>query len=735
MWKKQCILLVLTLFLSGLCACKAAEDTDRSGIVYVPKKINFTSDSAYLDGGCVIGENLYLLSHNEELSGDFGVMGQYSISRLPLDGGVAEEIASSQPFSEDSDLLSASIRAGTNRTICITEQIRNMTGSTAVFRQLDADGNEVFRYALGSLEAGTVSDLWRDGDGDIFVCCDKAVSVLDPSGTVQFSLQKASGEKFVVLSDGRVGLRTFGQDISGEVFTYLQVIDKTVQDWETYQLPPNCAVYTGKGADLFYYVEGDILNAWREGKGEPLLSWLDSGIDANTLAFFSVLDDGRIAAATYGETHRNSDMELSLLTAADASTLPPKITLTYGTMLLNPSERKAIVAFNNTSDKYFISVKEYADGVSHENGLLRLSTDIAAGNIPDILHVSTSIPVRRYGAAGILEDLWPYIDNDPEITREDLMERVLHALEQDGKLFQISDTFHIATLVGAKEVVGDRMTWTKEDVWTALAAMPEGCGVMEGGSRNTILKKLLALNADRLIDWNAGTCCFDSDEFRSMLLFCSQFPDEDTPFLDEQGVGVYLGEQMLLPASLDSFDRIKEYQTLFGGEISYIGYPNVWGQVGSSFGIYRGLAMSSACKDKEGAWSFMRTLLLPSLDDENRYTNFFINKADFARSVENALTPVMKTDRNGQTVEVPRWSVRFDCGDFTIEFKYNAVAQEQYDQIIDLYNAVDTAYWEDNDLWRIVSEPTQAYFAGDKTIDEVVELIQNRAELYVNERL
>ena len=61
-------------------------------------------------------------------------------------------------------------------------------------------------------------------------------------------------------------------------------------------------------------------------------------------------------------------------------------------------------------------------------------------------------------------------------------------------------------------------------------------------------------------------------------------------------------------------------------------------------------------------------------------------------------------------------------------------SQAQYDQIMELYNAVTTVYTEDNALWEIISEQAQPYFAGDKSVDETAKLIQSRAEIYVNER-
>ena len=49
------------------------------------------------------------------------------------------------------------------------------------------------------------------------------------------------------------------------------------------------------------------------------------------------------------------------------------------------------------------------------------------------------LPMRQYGARGVLEDLWPHIENDPDIGRDSLMDRVFTAAEQDGKLEQISE--------------------------------------------------------------------------------------------------------------------------------------------------------------------------------------------------------------------------------------------------------------------------------------------------------
>ena len=62
-----------------------------------------------------------------------------------------------------------------------------------------------------------------------------------------------------------------------------------------------------------------------------------------------------------------------------------------------------------------------------------------------------------------------------------------------------------------------------------------------------------------------------------------------------------------------------------------------------SFSFYNGSAMASSCKDKDGAWSFIRQVLLPQEEESGRgryyYSarNFSVNKADFDKAVEMAL--------------------------------------------------------------------------------------------------
>ena len=62
-----------------------------------------------------------------------------------------------------------------------------------------------------------------------------------------------------------------------------------------------------------------------------------------------------------------------------------------------------------------------------------------------------------------------------------------------------------------------------------------------------------------------------------------------------------------------------------------------------------------------------------------------------------------------------------------------ATSQSEYDQIMELYNAIDSVYSYDTKIFEIVTDVAGSYFAGDKPLEDTASLIQNRVNTYVNE--
>ena len=803
--KKVTALLLALCMVLGLAACgNGGDDTSQlSGTIYMPEYIDFNLDAEYINSGYCDGQNVYVIAeirtetepYVDPDTGESFPNYEYTtgIYRIPLDGGepVKLENFESTPIPEGVEGSSniSNIRGGEDGTLWVTEDVYTTTfelpadfdpntddkwnypsesTNSQILRQLDSTGNELSRIDTSGMQeklgADYISSMVMDPEGYFYTTVqtfgettsENKVVVLDKDQNVLFTIEEENlWGQLTLLGDGTVGMSVWSEE-GGQV---LRTIDKAAKGWGAeYPLPPNGGnIYTGSQKYIFYYDNGDSLYGFnKETKaGEKILSWSAANINKDELMFFTFLEDGRIVAMTrsWGMYGDDMTMELAILTETDASVLKDKVTLTYATQYLGYEERNKIIDFNKSSDKYRIEIKDYSEFNTAEDykaGLTKLNTEIAAGNVPDILNVS-GLPIQQYGAKGLLEDLWPYIDNDPDLGRDAIMENVFKAAEQDGKLYQVFSTFSIQTVVGATKVVGDRMSWTLDDLQAALATMPEGCTIFgEGDTKAGMLSNVLAQNMDAFVDWSTGQCSFDSEDFISLLEFCNSFPLEydwnnvDWEEYEDDNTRVMNGKQMLLNAYLyDIGDSLQMYEVVFGGDYSFIGLPQEDGSVGSSFSLGNGIAMSSTCKDKEGAWSFMREYLMPQYADmdENMMVggmNLSTNKADFEKMVERAMKKEYQLDENGnqvldengQPIEVPKYTYGFN--DLTVEVY--ATTQEQYDQFMALYNAIDSISTYDENIYKIVNEVAGGYFNGDKTVQDTAKQIQDRVTLYVNEQ-
>ena len=63
------------------------------------------------------------------------------------------------------------------------------------------------------------------------------------------------------------------------------------------------------------------------------------------------------------------------------------------------------------------------------------------------------------------------------------------------------------------------------------------------------------------------------------------------------------------------------------------------------------------------------------------------------------------------------------------------MTEEQLETVDELIGKCTADRWgTDYESWNIIYEEAAPYFSGDKTLDEVMVIIENRMELYLNEK-
>ena len=68
-----------------------------------------------------------------------------------------------------------------------------------------------------------------------------------------------------------------------------------------------------------------------------------------------------------------------------------------------------------------------------------------------------------------------------------------------------------------------------------------------------------------------------------------------------------------------------------------------------------------------------------------------------------------------------------------MDFYY--ISQEQGNKLLELIEGVEFCNATNTQLHFILLEEANAYFAGDKTVEEAMEAMQSRATIFVSERV
>ena len=79
----------------------------------------------------------------------------------------------------------------------------------------------------------------------------------------------------------------------------------------------------------------------------------------------------------------------------------------------------------------------------------------------------------NYIAKGLIADVRKLIADDEELSQKEFIESVFDAYSVDGKLYYVVPNFEVYTMIAKKSLVGDRESWTIEDMKQVLAGMGE----------------------------------------------------------------------------------------------------------------------------------------------------------------------------------------------------------------------------------------------------------------------
>lgn len=745
--KKKTILLLGTLLI-GLTACSKQDTADLDQIyTYIPEYRDFSVKEETILTAFLCDDEIILEATTDE--GDLpNHLTFYSVP-LVADDTEAREIPFEFPKSPWPILDIIKDQEGNYYTL-ENDRMSSRVVNGSVMQQ----GYKVGKYGPdGSLLADWVITEWlsqstdeiymngllMDKDENIYVWGHHTMLLLDHQGQYQGILANESISCAACGADGSVYFA------SSDLITQLKRVNfENVECKEVISggFPLGQGMCLGENSELWVY-DIDGLYRYDDKKQMPMqiVNWLDADVVSSNLTDIAVMPDGQIQMLLSGKFLNSQPPQLVSLTKREGEDTDRE-TITVSVMYLSETMRACAVQFNQEHPEYHVRLKEYRsiNGYRNEEDAIKaMDLDIVSGKAPDIIAIPYT-EMNKYMSKGLLEDLTPYLDASTTLSKENLIDAVAETYTFNGKLVALPTQLKLRVFVGRQSQLGDIQQWSVEDM-IAFFEQNKSAATMNSISGSTMLDICLAFNLSYFVDAQNKTCHFDTEEFSRILEFSGQFTGSKN---GATMPSVYQDDDrrllVLQTCSMPCFAACAP-QYFNNEPVSYVGYPTMDGQSGIMLSTAQdAYAILSTSEHKEAAWSFLEAAILAEGKTNNMrgystdisYTEFPIMRDQLEEQFAASMKGTQSTQSAQNNQPKRSYTVTLSFGDDVI-YCY-APLKEEVDLMWELIDQARPAPQYDETVMNIIQEEAAGYFAGDKDISMVTATIQNRVQLYLNEK-
>lgn len=451
---------------------------------------------------------------------------------------------------------------------------------------------------------------------------------------------------------------------------------------------------------------------------KKLLNLAGYGIFSSDILFLAKRGDAIEIIGNFGESDRS---EFVSLTPGESE----KKTVTLGMIMTAQDLERMVTEFNRYSSDYRVEMVDYFEQTGdYDKAVEQLKLDVITGTAPDIIAVS-GIDYSMLSEKGVLADLYGFMKDDEECSKDMLVQSVVKAYEDGGHLYNIAPAFQLHSMWGYGDVIGGHSGVTFEELFQILENSGKDLNAIAGFSGDEpVLTRLCTVAMDEFIDWENGTCNFEGNYFRKVLSFAKEYTGNYTG-------GTYLQriQNREVVMSVGIISSVLDYQIekeMYGADVAFIGYPVAEGT--GTVITFRGsdIAVNAKKENQEGAWEFVKFYLLHGYDGQG----FSIIQEQFDQILEASMEEEYITTERGGTEREPKGY--FVTGDEYIWIY--AATQEDADTVCRLVESAENKFEPHSAIQAIINEEAEAYFSGQIDLDKTAEKIQNRVSLLLQER-
>jgi len=608
----------------------------------------------------------------------------------------------------------------------------------------DRTGNILVQTDIAQLDPSlSFLDIECDSAGNVYLDGESAVYVFNAEGNYLFNISEIGyminlvrnnkGDVYQCVYDTNTEIcKLVSFDLNQQAFS--DAINFKCDNKSIYNVK-NC--YPGKGYDI-YVDNGTSLYGCKLDTGEAveLIDWFDSDIDETVVSGLYAVSSEQIYAIC-GE----DDYKMFEFNKVAPENVKEKTVITLATTGVDTDLANAVVEFNKQNSNFRIQVTDYSLYSTEEDeygAVDKMNSEMVSGNVPDIIVMNLYTPYESYVSKGLLYDLNELIEKDSEFSKSDYLENIFKASEVDGKLYEILPSLYVQTLVGKEKYIGDKNGWSIDSVNELFSSgkLPENMELFPNIlTQQDMLKYIYMASQNQFLDLINNKCNYNNDNFKKVLEFSKKCPAEingknelDEAFYEDYCTSYSEDRNLLDSLTLTDFwGYHEEVKTFFGGEnITMVGFPSddENGQI-----IYASseLAISAKSDNKDIAWNFIKFFLSDTF--QVKINNAWpVNLSALNTKAEKAMKKGMVCDDAGNEL-YSESLVEFNGGYLDI----GPATQEEVDKVMEYLKSQNKLLRCNQSITNIIKEEAGAYFRDEKTVDETMDLIQNRIQNYVNE--
>ena len=482
------------------------------------------------------------------------------------------------------------------------------------------------------------------------------------------------------------------------------------------------------GIDIAYNAGFNIYGySFETGESELLLKDEQINYDGYVGLFDTVYIESR--ESLWGMVHHGMDGCIlgHMYPTPDTGDISDRTVIKYAK--LDPwqfSIQSEIADFNASNKEYYI---ETVDLSNEEDPLGTLSNRIAAGEKFDFVELST-VDYTSLANKGVLEDLNPYIANSDAVNPEDLEETFLNAMETDGCLYEVAPYCYFYTVCANTEYLEQIGVKDAENGWNREQYIAYMQAVAPKASGAQLLANALPMDMDSFVNYSEGTCDFTNEDFYSLLESCSigQTDDMEDNYEYVSELNTFRENHFLVLTLTPNY--ICEVQNYIrqSGDMALIGYPSEDGRGRAILSPALSFGMFAQSENKDEVWEFLEVFL--GYDYQKKYQINFGALATRKDVVDEMFAMMSDTENFGDTYLYGQNRILGeDFGSAVVE----PLTAEEVAEIETLIYGTNERYQIKDTVYNIIMEEAAAYFMGQKSVEEVAEIIENRVSIYLEE--